>query len=297
MDTKQLRYFVKLVECMSYTKASEELHIAQPSLSIAIKKLEIDVGYPLFEGHTRKLQLTDVGEFLYGRAKEILENLDILQIELAEIGEVGNGCLIVGLIESSKHWVPQTLKQLKQYYPAINIKLVDILDAESVKQALRSHQTHVIITNQIIHEKDIISIPLYEERLVAVLPKEHHLKEKETLQLKDLYQEPFIISTEGFQTRLDVLRAFEMDELPMNNKFEIERFETAISLVQEGLGVTILPENYLKGPTKETIIQKVIEHPKLKRTVHLTYLNQRHLPKSIKTYIELVQAYFIKTNV
>ncbi|MBB5149668.1 MULTISPECIES: LysR family transcriptional regulator [Ureibacillus] len=294
MDTKQLRYFIKLVECMSYTKASEELHIAQPSLSIAMKKLESDVGYPLFEGHTRKLQLTDVGEFLYGRAKEILENLDILKIELQEIGSVGDGCLILGLIESAKHWIPQTLKKLKQDYPSINIKLVDILGAESVKQALRTHQSHVIITNQIINEKDIVSIPLYEERLVAVLSKEHHLKEKDTLELKDIYKEPFIISTEGFQTRLDVLKAFEMNNLPMNDKYEIERFETAISLVQEGLGVTILPENYLKGSTSEAVIQKVIEHPNLKRTVHLTYLNQRYLPKSIRRYIELVQEHFTR---
>ncbi|MGE7092478.1 LysR family transcriptional regulator [Lysinibacillus sp. NPDC048646] len=292
MDFKQLQYFIAVIEQMNYSKAAEKLHISQPSLSNAIKKLEQEIGSQLLERNTRNLHLTEAGQLLYERAKVILKNMEILKIEMDEVVVHGTSEIAIGVMESIKHWLPQVITVYKKVYPQMKIHLVDILGSKRVKKSLRSYKTHLIITNQSIDEEDYEVKCLYEERLVAVLPLGHPLAAKDKLTIADLGNEPFIISTEGFQTRRDILNTFEKAGIDINIQFEIERFETAVSLVRESLGITILPENYLQGPTAKTIVQKEIDCPTLRRNVYLVYLKNRHLPFAIHQLIDDINHFF-----
>ncbi|MFE3576077.1 LysR family transcriptional regulator [Lysinibacillus sp. NPDC059133] len=282
MDIKQLQYFIAVAGHMNFSKAAEKLHISQPSLSNAIKKLEQEIGSPLLERNTRNLQLTEAGELLYERANVILKNMEVLKIEMDEVIVRGTSEITIGVMESIKHWLPKVIAEYKKEYPEMMIHLVDILGSKRVEKSLKSYKTHLIITNQIMVDEELEVNCLYEERLVAVLPLNHPLAKKEKLTIADLSEEHFIISTEGFQTRHDILDAFEKADQNINIQFEIERFETAVSLVRENLGITILPENYLKGPTSKTIVQKGIDCPNLRRNVYVVYLKNRHLPLAIR---------------
>ncbi|MGG2055120.1 LysR family transcriptional regulator [Lysinibacillus pakistanensis] len=292
MDLKQLQYFIAVTEQMNFSKAAEKLHISQPSLSNAIKKLEQEIGSPLLKRNTRNLQLTEAGELLYERAKVILKNMEVLKIEMDEVIVHGTSEVTIGVMESIKHWLPKVIANYKRDYPQMMIHLVDILGSKRVKKSLKSYKTHVIITNQRMDDDELEVQSLYEERLVAVLPLNHPLAEKDRLTFADLCNEPFIISTEGFQTRLDILSAFEQANVKMNIQYEIERFETAVSLVRENLGITILPENYLQGPTAKTIVQKEIDGPNLRRNVYLVSLKNRHLPLAIRHLLANIVQFF-----
>lgn len=292
LDLKQLQYFIAVTEQMNFSKAAEKLHISQPSLSNAIKKLEQEIGSPLLKRNTRNLQLTEAGELLYERAKVILKNMEVLKIEMDEVIVHGTSEVTIGVMESIKHWLPKVIANYKRDYPQMMIHLVDILGSKRVKKSLKSYKTHVIITNQRMDDDELEVQSLYEERLVAVLPLNHPLAEKDRLTFADLCNEPFIISTEGFQTRLDILSAFEQANVKMNIQYEIERFETAVSLVRENLGITILPENYLQGPTAITIVQKEIDGPNLRRNVYLVSLKNRHLPLAIRHLLANIVQFF-----
>lgn len=292
LDLKQLQYFIAVTEQMNFSKAAEKLHISQPSLSNAIKKLEQEIGSPLLKRNTRNLQLTEAGELLYERAKVILKNMEVLKIEMDEVIVHGTSEVTIGVMESIKHWLPKVIANYKRDYPQMKIHLVDILGSKRVKKSLKSYKTHVIITNQRMDDDELEVQSLYEERLVAVLPLNHPLAEKDRLTFADLCNDPFIISTEGFQTRLDILSAFEQANVKMNIQYEIERFETAVSLVRENLGITILPENYLQGPTAKTIVQKEIDGPNLRRNVYLISLKNRHLPLAIRHLLANIVEFF-----
>ncbi|MBK3493467.1 LysR family transcriptional regulator [Viridibacillus sp. YIM B01967] len=292
MDLKRLNYFVTIVNCKSYSKAAEKLHISQPSLSNAVKKLEQEIGAPLLERSTRKFVLTDAGELLYLRASDMLSQMKIMNKEMEEVIVEGKGVIVLGIIESIKTWLPSIIYSYKQRYPVMVFKLFDVLGAEHVIRSLKSYSSHAIITNQLIYDEDIVSIPLYTERLVAVLPYDHPLSQKELLHLDDLEQETFIISTDGFQTRADVINAFKTDNLQLKIHFEIERFETALSLVRENLGITIVSENYVNGAVDKRIIQRPIDHPMLERTVYLAYMKNRHLPIAMQQFIQAVEQNF-----
>lgn len=292
MDIKQLHYFIAVSEQMNFSKAAERLHISQPSLSNAIKKLEQEIGSPLLERNTRNLQLTEAGELLFERAKVIVKNMEVLKIEMDEVIVHGTRDITIGVMESIKHWLPRVIANYKKDYPHMKIHLVDILGSKRVKKSLKSYKTHLIITNQLMDDPELEVQTLYEERLVAVLPLHHPLAQKDTLTISDICEEPFIISTEGFQTRRDILTSFEQAGKNINIQFEIERFETAVSLVREHLGVTILPENYLQGPTAKTIVKKEIEGLNLSRNVYLVYLKNRHLPLAIRQLLKDIVQFF-----
>lgn len=292
MDIKQLHYFIAVSEQMNFSKAAERLHISQPSLSNAIKKLEQEIGSPLLERNTRNLQLTEAGELLFERAKVIVKNMEVLKIEMDEVIVHGTRDITIGVMESIKHWLPKVIANYKKDYPHMKIHLVDILGSKRVKKSLKSYKTHLIITNQLMDDPELEVQTLYEERLVAVLPLHHPLAQKDTLTISDICEEPFIISTEGFQTRRDILTSFEQAGKSINIQFEIERFETAVSLVREHLGVTILPENYLQGPTAKTIVKKEIEGVNLSRNVYLVYLKNRHLPLAIRQLLKDILQFF-----
>ncbi|MBL3728160.1 LysR family transcriptional regulator [Lysinibacillus sp. HST-98] len=292
MDIKQLHYFIAVSEQMNFSKAAERLHISQPSLSNAIKKLEQEIGSPLLERNTRNLQLTEAGELLFERAKIIVKNMEVLKIEMDEVIVHGTRDITIGVMESIKYWLPKVIANYKKDYPHMKIHLVDILGSKRVKKSLKSYKTHLIITNQLMDDPELEVQTLYEERLVAVLPLHHPLAQKDTLTISDICEEPFIISTEGFQTRRDILTSFEQAGKNINIQFEIERFETAVSLVREHLGVTILPENYLQGPTAKTIVKKEIEGLNLSRNVYLVYLKNRHLPLAIRQLLKDIVQFF-----
>ncbi|WP_429843896.1 LysR family transcriptional regulator [Brevibacillus sp. FIR094] len=292
MDIKHLHYFVTVCDQLSYSKAAQKLHISQPSLSNAIKNLEQEVGSPLLERNTRKMELTDAGKILYQKSLLLLSQMNMLKKEMEEVKLTGSGDLIIGIIESVKHWIPKVIREYQKRFPSINIKLIEVLSGKAVKESLRKYHTHLLITNQFIDEEDIESFPLYDERLMLVLHKDHPLAEKESIRLKDLASEPFIISTEGFQTREDILTAFSFEQVNPQIKFEIERFETALTLVRENLGVTIIPENYLSGSTDASLVRKTIDSPALERTVYLAYLKNRYLAPAVQAFLEEVRGKF-----
>ncbi|HEY4553921.1 MAG TPA: LysR family transcriptional regulator [Bacillaceae bacterium] len=292
MELKQLLYFVTIADQASYSKAAQKLHISQPSLSNSIKNLEREVGSPLLERSTRKVELTDAGKILYEKAVLLLSQMDKVKKEMQEVRLTGSGELVIGMIESVKRWMPQVIRSYVARFPSVHIKLIEVLSGKAVVESLRKYNTHAIITNQLIHEEDIESIPLYKEKLVLVLHRDHRLAGKEAVALEELSNEPFIISTEGFQTREDILHAFHIEHLTPNIKLEIERFETALALVKENLGVTIIPENYLMGQAYETIIKKTVESPALERTVYLTYLKNRYLAPAVEAFLEEIRREF-----
>ncbi|KMY48812.1 LysR family transcriptional regulator [Peribacillus loiseleuriae] len=292
MDIKQLHYFVTISDQLSYSKAAQKLHISQPSLSNAIKNLEHEVGSPLLERSTRKIELTDAGKILYEKSILLLSQMNILKKEMEEVKLTGSGELIIGMIESVKHWIPKVIHDYQGRFPTINIKLIEVLSGKAVKDSLRKYHTHLIITNQYIREEDFESFPLYNERLVLVMHRNHLLAQKESIHLKELEGEPFIISKEGFQTREDILTAFKLEQAAPKIKFEIERFETALSLVRENLGITIIPEHYLSGPKDDSIVHKIIDSKALERTVYLTFMRNRYLAPSVRTFLEDIRRNF-----
>ncbi len=296
MDIRSLHYFITIVEEKTFTEAATKLHISQPSLSTAIKKLEEKIGLTLLDRSTRKLRVTKEGELIYNEAKKLLTHADYVADEMKRLKKEGPPVLSIGLIESSKFWIPKIFPSFREKFQNVRIKLLEILSLEQVENALTHFEIHIAITNQYIQNKEIAIIPIYEERLVALLPPGHPLKHHESVTLADVVKDDFIISKEGFQTREDILHAFRQQGMTPNIQFEIERFETACSLVEDGLGITLLPENYVRYTKHQSYHIKEILDTDISRPVYLAFVKNRYVPPIVETFITLVEDFFHTNN-
>lgn len=292
MDQRTLLYFITLIDQGSFTKAARSLHISQPSLSSAIKKMEDNVGLRLIERTTRKISLTKEGETLYKEAKKFLHHYEYIQTEMNRLKHQGPVKIQIGVIESIKAWLPKIISIYKNSHPNIHIKLSEALGLYRVEKGLQNYEIHLAITNQYFNNEEITTIPIYRENLVAVLPKGHHLEDIDNLTISDIAREKLIISEEGFQTRTDILREFQKTGIKPHIHFEIERFETACSLVEEGLGITIVPENYIKHLKTSPFSVRAINNNNLSRIVYIAYMKQRYLPPVVEDFIEITRRYF-----
>ncbi|GAB3042342.1 LysR family transcriptional regulator [Virgibacillus ainsalahensis] len=291
MDINQLKYFITLVEAKTFTNAAKVLHIAQPSLSISIKKLENQLGLVLIDRKKRTIHLTREGEILYLEAKRLINQLHHIEKVMDRLRVEGPLELSIGTIESAKYWLPKVIKDIKESYDGVYTLLLELLSLDEVKKALLNYQIHFAITNQYIETNKIQSTLLYEEPLVALLPIDHPLGNYNYLTIKDLGNEPFILCKEGYQTRDDVLSAFRIASIKPNIHFEIERFETACRLVEEELGLTIVPESYVQDNSKHPFHVKLINDQDIRRNVYLVVDKNRYLPPIIKEFIRSIKDY------
>lgn len=296
MEIYPLRYFVTLVEQTTFTKAAALLHISQPSLSASIKKLENEVGLTLLDRSTRHLQLTEEGQVFYVEAKNLIRHFEYVEGEMKRLKQSGPLELSIGLIESAEFWMSKVLKQFKYEFPDVKIKLSEILSLEEVTEALESFHIHLAITNQYMNRPNVSLIPIYEEKLVVLLPPEHPLQDQDAVSSHDLEAENFIISKEGFQTRKDILNAFQQAGFKPDIQIEMERLETACNLVEDGLGITVVPENYIKYTSKHAYHIKSLNDVHISRAVYLAYMTNRYLPPNVWQFIEIAQTFFSESE-
>ncbi|PWW29408.1 DNA-binding transcriptional LysR family regulator [Cytobacillus oceanisediminis] len=293
MDLRQLRYFTTVVKEKNFSKAAGILHISQPSLSNSIMKLETEIGIQLLERNTRSLTLTESGEIFYTRAMDLIKKHEYMLKDLDEIRQTGSGMISIGLIESSKYWIPKTIKQFKKSYPNIEIHFKELLGHKQVLESLSNYDVHFTITNQPIHSDEIEVAPIYIENLLLVMHKDDELNRLVSISLNDLTEHDFIISTAGFQTRDDVLNAFQHENLTPNIMYEIERLETACSLVEHGLGIAILPESYVKYYSNPNLVTRSIDSRFLQRPVYIAFWKDRNLTPAVFHLIEEIQSLFV----
>jgi len=296
MQINQLLHFVTVIEKESFTTAAYALHISQPSLSTSIKRLEEEIGFKLIDRSQRNIRLTKEGELLFKESKKLVMHFDQVKNTALNLKESGPLHLSIGLIESAKYWTAQVVKSYKITNPEVFIELEPVLSTEEIRQAFDNFEIHVAITNQYFNDKTITSIPLYEEKLTVVMPADNPLKNKTSIQIWDLKDEELIISHKGYQTRTDILNAFNKLGITPNIKFEIGRFDFVSDFVKSGLGIAIMPEKYAESLNPYNIHIREIEDFLIFRTVYLAYDNKRYLSPLTKEFINLVLGYFDKVS-
>lgn len=288
MDIRSFKYFDSVVRNKQFTLAAEELHISQPSLSNAIKLLEQHVGCKLLDRSTRNLSLTESGQVFYKSVLEILERYEKVNKEMKDVKNVGAGILKIGMIESFRYWLPQIIKQFKVKYPMISIKIREMSPME-IEVALKNYDIHLGITSSIGNNHSFNYLPIFEERLVLITPTNHRFHNRKTVSIPELKDEVFIHSLSGFEVRQSLVDACLVAGFNPEVDYETESLETARSLVEIGLGISVIPENFLKlNPSKKIcLIHLKSDIPN--RVIYIAYDTQRYLPPAVHDFVILAR--------
>ncbi len=247
MDTKRYEVFVKIVEHASLTKAAEELGLTQSGVSHTLSALEEELGFTLLKRSRTGARLSAEGERLLPYIKAIVRQEKLLHTEAEALRGVTAGAVRIGTFTSvATHWLPGMMKEFQALYPQVEFRLFNG-DYHDVDGWLADGSVDVGFVT-LPTAGDWECIPLRDDPLLAVLPKGHPLSRKAVCRTEEVAGEPFISLLESSDH--DARRALDAVGLRPNVKFTTKDDYAIVAMVEQGLGVSIMPELLLRGQSR-----------------------------------------------
>ncbi|MEW6128387.1 MAG: LysR family transcriptional regulator [Acidobacteriota bacterium] len=242
MEFMQLEMFVTVVEEASVRKAAERVHRTQPAVSIALRKLEDEVGSPLFDRTNRQdTKLTPTGELLYEYAMRLLTIRREAFSSIEDLNSLRSGKLRIGANESiSFYLLPNLTSQFQQNYP--NVKLeIRCENSNSLLNDLHQRKLDVALLSHLPDGEAFDALPLMRDELVLITSPHHRLAKKEFVSIKELANESFIAEDVFSPWRKKFLDAFENSNTELNIIVDNAPIETIKKMVQMNLGIGFVP--------------------------------------------------------
>ncbi len=242
---RQMQIFEAVVRLGSYTRAAEELHLTQPTVSMQVKKLTETIGYPLLEKIGSHLHTTAVGDEVYESAQYILGNIMALGESTAEMEGVIKGPLRIAVITTAKYFMPHLLGTFIQQHPLVEPKL-KVTNRSRVLERLKSNEDDLLIMGQVPEEIPVVAHPFGDNELVVVAHVGHPLTKCSNISLQQLQKERFLVREAGSGTRLAIERLFTEQGLQVNPYMELGSSEAIKQAVMAGLGISVLSRYNLR---------------------------------------------------
>jgi LysR family hydrogen peroxide-inducible transcriptional activator len=288
MELHQLRYFCAVAETGSFSRAAEQSHVSQPSLSQQIMKLEGELGARLFDRLGRSVRLTDVGKTFLPRARSVLRELEAARGDVVDRKDSIGGPVTVGVIPTvAPYFLPPLLTSFSRRFPQAELTVAEEITPVLLER-LRAGAIDVAILALPIRGHEFEAAPLLTERLFAALPKSHKLARHRSLSLKDLRSEPFLLLRDGHCFRDTAVAACDRARLHPQVVFESGQFSSLLSMVGAGMGVSIVPEMAIEK--NSTCRYVPIADEQASRTIGTVVLRGRSLSRAHVAFIEHVQA-------
>lgn len=241
---RQLEIFEAIARLGSFTRAGEELHLTQPTISMQMKKLTDNVGTPLLEMVGKKVQLTDAGRELAQASREIFGTLDRFTMAVAERQGLKRGRLRLVAITTASYFVPRLLGEFAQRHPGIEVSL-KVTNREQVLASMADNLDDLYILGQPPDEIDVVAQPFMDNPLIVLAAPNHPLAGKKRIPLSRLAQEPWLMREPGSGTRKAIERLFTEHGLEVRPRLELGSNEAIKQAILAGLGISALSSHAL----------------------------------------------------
>ncbi|MCF0136745.1 MAG: LysR family transcriptional regulator [Oscillospiraceae bacterium] len=278
MNISRYETLAKVIELGSMTRAAEALGCTQSAVSHAIGSLEEEFGFSVLTRSRAGVRLTDNGMRIMPSIRSILNYEEQLRQTVSSIVGIDSGTVRIGAFTSvAVHWLPGVIKKFQHDYPKVDIKLLtgDYYDVEEWLEAGMVDLGFVTVPNRLSME----CRALMEDRLFAILPNDHKFASYPKFPLVECETEAFITLLET--SNHDARRALDAAGIKPNIKFSTKDDYAIIAMVEQGLGISIMPELLLKGRHDNLKIKELV--PPSKRTIGLAIPEaSRHSPATRK---------------
>ncbi len=286
MDMNLQKYlsFVKTVEYGSFSKAAEILNYTQSGISRMIADLEKEWNVTLLERSKNGVKPTSDGLKLLPYAQNLCADFDKLKMQVDELNGLQSGLIRIGTFSSvATHWLPNIIKEFQKDYPNIDYELL-LGDYTEIEEWIHTGRVDCGFLRLPTHT-DFDTIFLEEDKLMAIIPEKHPLKDCEKFPVAALCKEPFMLLEKG--AKAEISEIFEHNNLKPNVKFTTWDDYAVMSMVESGLGIAILPELILKRvPYK--IIAKELDVPAY-RNIGLALRDKKTASLAVKRFVEYLK--------
>ncbi len=287
MNLFYLRYFVTLAHVQHYTKAADQLCIAQPSLSHAISQMEKELGLPLFEKSGRKTILTRFGEEFLVCAEHTLATLDegIASLQRSARGE---GLIRLGLLRTlGVEFIPRLTAAFLKENPDSDIQFTfHTGDTKSLLDGLNNRKYDLVFCSKPPVELNLTAIRVQKQDLVLIVPKDHPLSSHHTVDLAETAPYPQIFFSESSGIRPVVKEMFEQIDVEPNIAYETEEDQVIAGLVAQGFGIAVVP--YMDLLLKLDVRILEITSPACERDLFMVNDEKMFMPPVVRRFRQFV---------
>jgi DNA-binding transcriptional LysR family regulator len=286
---RQLKIFASVARQLSFTRASEELHLTQPAVSMQIKQLEQAVGLPLFEQIGKRIFLTDAGREFSRYASAITAQLEELDQVVDEMKGLKRGRLSIAVASTANYFVPRLLATFCQRHgDAVSVSL-DVTNREQLLKGLVENRNDLVIMGQPPQGMDLVAERFLKNPLVVIAPPDHPLTNEKCIPPERLREETFLVREQGSGTRSAMERYFAANHLRLSTPMEMSSNEAIKQGVEAGLGLGVVSLHTLAMELAlgRLVVLNVIKFP-IMRYWYIVYREGKRLSLVAQTFREFV---------
>jgi LysR family hydrogen peroxide-inducible transcriptional activator len=285
MEIHQLRDFVAVANSGSFSQAAVKCHVAQPSLSKAIQRLEAEIGETLFIRLKRRTVLTPAGEIALKRAGRILNGIEELKRELGDARGLRRGTVHIGILPTiAPYFLPHVVSRFTETCPGLGIVIHEDMTVNLLRM-IDVCELDLGIMSLPISSDRFEKEALFTEELLLAVPSKHPLAVKEKVSVSDLETERFILMKEGHCLGDQILSFCTQNDLRLQIVLRSSQIETIQSLVMAGLGMSLVPA-MAKISGKTPLVYRSLEKPKPLRTNVVVWRKGRELTRAAAEFMK-----------
>ena len=296
MEMQQLRYVVGVARTGNFSRAAEQCHVSQPSLSQQIQKLEDELGERLFDRMKRQVKLTAHGEAFLRHAVRILEEVDAARREADEARDLLRGTVTVGVLPTiAPYLLPDVMVEFTEKFPGVEFVIHEDTTARLIR-LLHGYEIDFALASQPIPDEALKVRELFCEELRLALPPGHRLTRKRTVTAADLEGERLIVMKEGHCLGDQVLGFCGRHNVKSKISFRSAQLETVQALVASGLGISLIPAMAARGKREDLPEYRSLQSPRPDRKIVAVWPNHRPPSRAAHEFLAIVVAQFGKSG-
>ncbi len=289
MEFFLLKVLMRVANEKSFSRAAEKLGRTQPAVSLAVQRLENELGEKLIDRSAKELLLTDAGAIVldYARRSENLQRE--LQNALAELRDNSAGRLVIGANESTSLYLLQHIEVYRRMYPRVKVQVRRSLSSKIPAQ-LRDGDLELGVISYDPRDSALVSTVIYNDHLAFVVSPQHRFAQRGSLHIAELGMETFIAHNVLSPYREAVLREFKRRKVSLNMDVEMPTVETIKRMVQRNEGVAFLPRMCVEQEIEQATLREVlVDELRVERPIRLVYPARRTLSHAARAFLEVVE--------
>ncbi|GEM79797.1 LysR family transcriptional regulator [Vibrio superstes] len=288
MESKQLKHFLAVAKHGNFTQAAKDIHIAQPALSISIKKFEQSLGVVLFRRQEKKVSLTKEGEVLLIHAQRVIQQLHDAKLAIDELKGLKRGEVRLGAPSMmGSYFFPRVVMAFKSQYPELKLTLVEA-GTRSIRKMLLNGELDLGVINCDDVPNDLHVDPLFTSQMVAVVGSEHELADRKKIGFEEFFEYELVMFKHGYFHRDFLDQVSEENGLTMKSSFETNLLPMILSIVKQEFAITALLDLVTEY---ESGIVGIPFSPPVTLDLGLAWRKQGYLSIADKTFIDFVKRY------
>lgn len=290
MEITQLEFFIKVVEEGSFSKAAERVFRTQPAVSIAIKRLEDEVGAPLFDRSAKTPQLTEVGHVVYDYARRIITLRDGARAAIEELRTLRRGRVRIGANEStSLYLLPQIVLAFREQHPNVKVEISRQVSHSLPRRILDRDVDFALMASEPTDEK-LNAFPVLKDDLILIFHPRHRLARSKSVKVAELADEDFLAHNVQTTSRLHVVETFAKHHTPLNITLELATIETIKRFVQQRIGIAFVPRMCVHEELeRRTLLTIPVQGLKYTRTLWAAHLRDGELPPAAAAFLAILR--------